>query len=123
MESPTVLLVDDDEAFIQLVADYLEDEHGFETVTVTRPTAALDHLEDDETVDCVVSDYQMPDADGLAFLEMITEAYPSLPFVMFAGQGSEAVASRAIRQGRTIICRKTPVTPDTIYSPTGSATA
>ncbi|TYT63018.1 hybrid sensor histidine kinase/response regulator [Natrialba swarupiae] len=99
VESPTVLLVDDDEAFIQLVADYLEDEHGFETVTVTRPTAALDHLEDDETVDCVVSDYQMPDADGLAFLEMITEAYPSLPFVMFAGQGSEAVASRAIRQG------------------------
>ncbi|MWV39509.1 PAS domain S-box protein [Natrialba sp. INN-245] len=98
-ETPTVLLVDDDEAFIQLVADYLEDEHGFETVTVTRPTAALDHLEDDESVDCVVSDYQMPEADGLAFLEMITDAYPSLPFVMFAGQGSEAVASRAIRQG------------------------
>ncbi|ARS91282.1 PAS domain S-box protein [Natrarchaeobaculum aegyptiacum] len=99
VEAPTVLLVDDDEAFIQLVADYLEDEHGFETVTVTCPAAALDHLEDDGRADCVVSDYRMPETDGLAFLEMITEAYPNLPFVMFAGQGSEAVASRAIRQG------------------------
>lgn len=99
VEAPTVLLVDDDEAFIQLVADYLEDEHGFETVTVTRPATALDRLESDQSVDCVVSDYRMPETDGLEFLEMVTESYPALPFVMFAGQGSEAVASRAIRQG------------------------
>jgi len=98
-QSPAVLLVDDDESFIDLVADYLTHEHGFETRTVTCPSAALEILEDGDGIDCVVSDYRMPDTDGLEFLEVVAETHPELPFVMFAGQGSEAVASEAIQHG------------------------
>ncbi|WP_238593385.1 hybrid sensor histidine kinase/response regulator [Natronobacterium lacisalsi] len=98
--SVTVLLVDDDEAFVELVADYLEREHGFATHTVTRADRALEFLERGaETVDCLVSDYRMPGTDGLELLETVTDSYPELPFVMFAGQGSEEVASRAIQRG------------------------
>ncbi|AXR78455.1 PAS domain S-box protein [Natrarchaeobaculum sulfurireducens] len=99
MHPPMVLLVDDDESFIDLVANYLTREHGFETRTVTSPTSALAILEDEDGIDCVVSDYQMPETDGLEFLEVVAKTYPELPFVMFAGQGSEAVASKAIQHG------------------------
>lgn len=94
-----VLLVDDDEAFVELVGEYLEREHGFTVVTKTHAEDALEYLNADEPVDCLVSDYQMPDMDGLDLLETVSDRHPELQFVMFAGQGSEEVASKAIQRG------------------------
>ncbi|THE66555.1 PAS domain S-box protein [Salinadaptatus halalkaliphilus] len=101
----TVLLVDDDGSFLELVADYLEREYGFETRTETSPSQALERLET-ESIDCIVSGYRMPEMDGIEFLETVTERYPSIPFVLFAGQGSEAVARKAIRTGATDYLQK-----------------
>ncbi|MEF8785316.1 MAG: PAS domain S-box protein [Haloarculaceae archaeon] len=95
----TVLLVDDDEEFASLVADYLDREYGFEVTTETSPETALDRLMRDSAINCIVSDYAMPEMDGLEFLEAVADRFPDLPFVMFAGQGSERVASRAIQLG------------------------
>ena len=95
----TTLFVDDDEAFADLVAEYLEREHDIEVLTETSAEAALDRLAENEAINCIVSDYAMPEMDGLELLETVTERFPAVPFVMFAGQGSEQVASRAIRLG------------------------
>jgi len=99
-DEPTVrvLLVDDDEAFATRVADYLRTEHDFAVRTESSADAALDALAAD-SVSCVVSDYAMPGTDGLELLDVVKERAPDLPFVLFAGQGSEQVASRAIQLG------------------------
>ncbi|MHC3437125.1 PAS domain-containing sensor histidine kinase [Natrialbaceae archaeon A-gly3] len=94
-----VLFVDDDGAFGDLVATYLEDEHDFTVRVETAAEDALEALEDDSRISCVVSDYEMPGADGLDLLEAVKAHSPALPFVMFAGQGSERVASEAIQLG------------------------
>ena len=47
-------------------------------------------------VDCVISDHDLPDTDGIAFLETVRAQYPDLPFFLFTSEGSETVASRAI---------------------------
>lgn len=94
----TVLLVDDDREFGTLVADYLRTEHDLEVRVETSPETALETLEE-SPVSCVVSDYAMPTMDGLEFLDAIKTDFPDLPFVMFAGQGSEQVASQAIQLG------------------------
>jgi DNA-binding NtrC family response regulator len=44
----------------------------------------------------IISDYDMPGMDGLEFLRTVRETRPDLPFILFTGKGSEAVASEAI---------------------------
>jgi signal transduction histidine kinase len=52
-------------------------------------------------VDCVVSAYDLPHRDGIEFLERVREDHPDLPFVLVAGTGCEALASRATAAGAT----------------------
>ncbi|MUV88754.1 PAS domain S-box protein [Halapricum sp. CBA1109] len=101
-----VLHVDDDPSFLEVVATYLENED--EDLTVfTEDTAAdgVDRIEADD-IDCVVSDYRMPEMDGLAFLEAVREAHPEIPFVLYTGHGSEEIASEAISAGVTDYMQK-----------------
>ncbi|MGB9965713.1 PAS domain S-box protein [Halobacterium hubeiense] len=103
-----VLHIDDDANFADLVATFLEREHDAITVrTETSPRDALAVLDSEESsVDCIVSDYDMPELDGLAVLERVRETYPDLPFVLFTGKGSEEIASEAITAGVTDYLQK-----------------
>jgi PAS domain S-box-containing protein len=101
-----VLHVDDDPDFLELAATALEaQDDRLHVATTTDIESALERLEADE-VDCVVSDYEMPVMDGIAFLEAVRERAPELPFVLFTGKGSEAVASEAISAGVTDYLQK-----------------
>jgi DNA-binding NtrC family response regulator len=91
-----VLHVDDDPSFARLTACSLaEIDGGIEVRSETDPTAVLDRLSDG-TPECVVSDYRMPDVDGLELLERVRERHPDLPFILFTGQGTEAIENEAI---------------------------
>ena len=52
-------------------------------------------------IDCIVSEYELPDGDGIALLESVRTEHPSLPFVLWTDAGSESVASEAIAAGVT----------------------
>ncbi|MFC6989791.1 response regulator [Haloplanus sp. GCM10025708] len=103
-----VLHVDDEPDLAELVSTFLERENpDFEVLTETDATAALTRLSDDkESIDCVISDYEMPGMDGIEFLETVREDYPELPFLLYTGKGSEEVASDAISAGVTDYMQK-----------------
>ncbi|MFB6107642.1 MAG: PAS domain-containing protein [Haloplanus sp.] len=101
-----VLHVDDEPRFVDVVAEFLtEADDRLSVATETSATAALDRLAE-EAVDCVVSDYRMPEMDGLTFLDHVREDHPDLPFVLFTGHGSEEIASEAISRGVTDYLQK-----------------
>lgn len=101
-----VLHVDDDQAFGELAATFLERERDDLTVTTaTSVDMALERLRE-EPFDCIISDYDMPRADGLAFLQMVRDGDPDLPFILFTGKGSEEIASDAISAGVTDYLQK-----------------
>ncbi|SDZ90340.1 PAS/PAC sensor hybrid histidine kinase [Haloplanus vescus] len=109
-EPVTVLHVDDNPDFLDLSSTFLERVNDSLTVeTATTIEAALDRLEGGD-VDCVVSDYDMPDRNGLEFLRLVRDRYGDLPFVLFTGKGSEEIASEAISAGVTDYLQKGPGT-------------
>src|SRR6056297_1699241 len=91
-----VLLVDDDPDLLAVTASFLERETDRLTVeTASDTTAGLELLEERD-IECVVSDYDMPGRNGLDFLDAVRERDPDLPFILYTGTGSEAIASEAI---------------------------
>ena len=101
-----VFHVDDEPDFAAMTATYLKREDDrFEVETETSVTEALDRITGGD-FDCVVSDYDMPGQNGIEFLEAVREVYPDLPFVLYTGKGSEAVASDAISAGVTDYLQK-----------------
>mgnify|MGYP006282726169 FL=1 len=101
-----VLHVDDDQAYLDLTATYLE--RIDEAFAVTSETDVEDALETLETarIDCIVSDYDMPEADGLTLLQRVRDRGIEVPFVLFTGKGSEEIASEAISAGATDYIQK-----------------
>ncbi|WP_435195350.1 response regulator [Natronomonas sp. EA1] len=92
-----VLHVDDDPAMVEMVGVFLE-QAGMVTVGVSSAADALAVLED-EPIDCLVSDYDMPGRTGLDLLEAVRDRCGELPFILFTGKGSEEIASGAISAG------------------------
>ena len=103
-----VLHVDDEPGFADLAGEMLEREDGrIDVDTATSADAGLERLEGERgPPDCIVSDYEMPGTDGIDFLNSVRADHPDLPFVLFTGKGSEAVASDAISAGATDYLRK-----------------
>lgn len=104
----TVLVVDNEPDFADLAAAMLERERDSLTVeTATSGDEALETLAD-ESISCIVSDYEMPGMTGLELLEEVRDRDPDLPFILFTGKGSEEIASEAIAAGVTQYLQKKP---------------
>ncbi|MFB6113997.1 MAG: PAS domain S-box protein, partial [Halodesulfurarchaeum sp.] len=101
-----VLLVENDPEFAARTAERLME--GEDRFTIERARTAADGLGrlEETTVDCVVSEYELPNRNGVEFLETVRDRYDDLPFILFTATGSEAVASDAISSGVTDYLRK-----------------
>lgn len=101
VQSPIrVLYIDDDESLLSLTKDFLETRASQISVeTTSSPRRGLAMIED-RSFDAVVSDYQMPEMDGLEVLDRLRSDHgDDVPFVMFTGRGREEVAIDALNLG------------------------
>ncbi|WEL16239.1 Signal transduction regulator [Halorhabdus sp. SVX81] len=92
----TVLYVNDDRSFADLVRTKLSRCGEIDVETATAAERAMEKLATTE-FDCVVTSYALPDGTGIDLLEQIQAEHDDLPTVLFTGRGSEEVASRATR--------------------------
>jgi PAS domain S-box-containing protein len=96
-----ILHVDDDPTQLNVVETYFERElPGVEMLTATDAKDGLETLASTQ-IDCIVSDYEMPEIDGLEFLEHVRATHSDVPFILYTGKGSEEIASKAINSGVT----------------------
>jgi len=109
-----VLHVDDDLGFLKVSNQILENTGGFEVDTATSVEEAREKM-GKNTYDIIVSDYQMPEKDGLQFLKELREAGNQIPFIIFTGKGREQVAIKALNLGADQYLNKIGG-PETVYT-------
>lgn len=102
-----ILLVDDDESFVSVLAGQLRDDYGFATTAVYSGDEAVAKLEKDHArFDIVLLDYMMPGMTGIQVLQWMHEQKDNTPVVMLTGAGSEQVAVEAMKLGAYDYVRK-----------------
>lgn len=95
-ERPSVLVVDDDPAILELLRVLLEDQYevieargGAEAVAACQARAA----------DVVLLDLRLPDCDGLSLLAAVRSEIPGVPVVILTGDDSVRTAVSAMKLG------------------------
>jgi len=105
-EDIQVLHVDDDPAIRDLTAEFLERVDDSITVrSESDPTSVSARIES-EPIDCVVSDYNMPEQNGLELCWSLQKEYPWLPFVLFTSERGEEIIEQAMSTGATDYIQK-----------------
>ena len=102
-----VVVVDDDEPNLQLYSAVVKRVLGEDAVAFENPLEALDRLNDLRPA-LVIVDYQMPEMDGLSFIEALRAKpmHAYTPIAMLTGNGDTALGERAIAAGATLFLSK-----------------
>ncbi|MHC1611095.1 MAG: response regulator [Candidatus Methanospirareceae archaeon] len=96
-----VLHVDDDPADLEITRILLKRKcKDFEIVSVLSVREALEKLES-EHFDAIISEYLMPEMDGIEFLEVVRKSgkYADIPFILFTGMGGKEIAKEGLSKG------------------------
>jgi DNA-binding NtrC family response regulator len=95
-----VLLVDDEQGFVEALARRLK-HRGFKTAAAFNGQEALDKLEKGgaSTFDVVLLDVKMPGMDGLEVLTVIKEKHPLVEVIMLTGHATVESAIDGMKQG------------------------
>lgn len=97
MSKPRILLVEDDRALREALADTLA-LGGYDYLEAGDGEAALAILQRD-SVAMVVSDVNMPGMDGHALLRTLSVRFPQLPVLLMTAYGTVENAVTAMREG------------------------
>ena len=90
-----VLCVDDDPAMV-LMVDGLLRRAGYKVTTFEQPAAALARVRADPAAfDILVTDFNMPEMDGMELAAAVARAAPRLPIVITSGFISDDMRQRA----------------------------
>ena len=85
----TILLVDDEEKFLNSIAQRLK-ILGFDPLKASSGREAL-ALAKSNHIDLAIVDLKMPGMDGLVTITKLKEIYPDLNSILLTGYGSEKV--------------------------------
>ena len=100
-----LLYVDDEPCLLEIGKLYLEKVGTFAVDTFLSAGDALEQLRRKE-YDAIISDYQMPDMDGIMFLRELKATGNTTPFIIFTGKGREEVVIEALNNGADFYLQK-----------------
>jgi DNA-binding response OmpR family regulator len=82
---PSVMVVDDEEELAQLFMELLKGS-GFDTVSFTDPLLALKHFQGDpKKYSLIITDFNMPDLNGLDLAKKIRNYNSNTKILLIAG--------------------------------------
>ena len=97
-EVPTadrILIVDDEQMVLTSLESFLALETEYEVQSFLSPVEALEYTREND-VQLVISDYLMPDMDGISFLGQVRDLKPDVTRIILTGYADKENAIKAI---------------------------
>ena len=91
----TIIIVDDEDMVLTSLRSFLSLETEYNIVTFQSPAKALEYIKT-EPFHLVISDYLMPEMNGLEFLAQVRSIRPNVPRVILTGYADKQNAIKAI---------------------------
>lgn len=91
----TIIIVDDEEMVLTSLKSFLNLESEYNVKTFTSAKGALEFLKKND-VNLVLSDYLMPEMDGISFLAKVRELRPDVTRIILTGYADKENAIKAI---------------------------
>jgi PAS domain S-box-containing protein len=101
----SVLYVDDEPALLEIGKLFLESSGEITVTTLLNARLALAEAAN-RHYDAILSDYQMPEMDGIELLKEVRRQFENIPFILFTGKGREEIVIQAINNGANFYVQK-----------------
>ena len=92
-----IVVVDDEELITNTLRNFLFVELEVDPVTFNKPKEAAAYLAENE-VDLIISDFLMPEMDGIQLLSSARTSQPHAPRVLLTGYADKENAIKAINE-------------------------
>ncbi|UXP33363.1 sigma-54 dependent transcriptional regulator [Reichenbachiella agarivorans] len=113
-----ILVVDDDPAFNKMLSSFLRrQDHEVEEAFSSKSALAAFKT---QAIDLVLTDFKLPDMDGLDLIRIIKEERPDLPVILITNYSDIRTAVTSIQLGAFEFVTK-PVNPDELLLTVGQA--
>ena len=93
-----IVLVDDEEMVLISIRSLIELETDYACVPFKSANEALDFVASSNDISLVVSDYLMPEMDGITFLAKVRQMRPDIPRILLTGYADKENAIKAINE-------------------------
>ena len=94
----SILLVDDEVSYLELLKNILESEGYDSVITESNPLNVLNILRT-QKIDLILLDIYMPQMNGIQLLEKITPEFPNIPVIIVTAVDDKDIALEAIKFG------------------------
>ena len=99
MPDPSILLIDDDPFALDLMAHYVGEMFALSAVFTLEAGDQASILCRENTIDCVVVDYNMPGQNGLDLAKSLRREFPYMAIILCTGSGDESLVAYALTNG------------------------
>jgi len=103
----TALLVEDEQSTLRFYLAGLKGLQEFTLLSATNGREALDLLQQ-QAVDVVVTDLNMPVLDGYGLIAVLAQRYPSLPIIVITSVADPSLQNQALDLGALQVIPKPP---------------
>ncbi len=100
-----ILYVDDEPTLLEMGKIFLETNSELSVDTITSAQEAFKLLAA-KNYDAIISDFQMPEMNGIEFLKKVRATGNRIPFIIFTGRGREEIVIEALNNGADYYLQK-----------------
>jgi DNA-binding NtrC family response regulator len=95
----SVVIVDDEKSYVELMAQMIENNLDCKVHAFTSPVDALSKLAE-ISAGVIVTDYSMPQMDGIEFVRHASKVTPKTAFIMISGHDLDPLEHELVRLKR-----------------------